>query len=159
LHGSAGLTEDVAHAVERAIFNSTVKAAQSERSTASASWQDSGFAASYRLKAYEVAAQLDNDRDVAVQQRLLAGTLRPAELVEQKPDDERWIAARETADKLREAARTDLASRGVCSRTDLFTCSKCKKRDCSYFELQTRSADEPMTIFASCLVCGHRWRM
>ena len=42
--------------------------------------------------------------------------------------------------------------------TDKFKCGKCKKRNCTYYELQTRSADEPMTTFVSCVECGHRWR-
>ncbi len=42
--------------------------------------------------------------------------------------------------------------------TDKFKCNRCEKRECTYYELQTRSADEPMTIFISCLNCGKRWR-
>ena len=42
--------------------------------------------------------------------------------------------------------------------TDRFTCSRCKKRECTYYELQTRSADEPMTIFITCLNCSKRWK-
>ena len=42
--------------------------------------------------------------------------------------------------------------------TDQFKCGKCKKRECTYYELQTRSADEPMTLFITCLNCGKRWR-
>ena len=42
--------------------------------------------------------------------------------------------------------------------TDEFKCFKCKKRKCTYYELQTRSADEPMTTFVSCLNCGNRWK-
>jgi DNA-directed RNA polymerase subunit M/transcription elongation factor TFIIS len=41
--------------------------------------------------------------------------------------------------------------------TDQFLCKGCKKRECTYYELQTRSADEPMTIFIQCLNCGKRW--
>jgi transcription elongation factor S-II len=43
--------------------------------------------------------------------------------------------------------------------TDLFKCGRCHKRECTYYELQTRSADEPMTKFISCLNCGNHWRM
>ena len=44
-----------------------------------------------------------------------------------------------------------------------FTCSRCKKNgevsdQCTYYQLQTRSADEPMTTFVTCLNCGKRWR-
>lgn len=42
--------------------------------------------------------------------------------------------------------------------TDLFLCPKCKNRKCVYTEVQTRSADEPMTTFICCLVCGNRWK-
>ncbi len=45
-------------------------------------------------------------------------------------------------------------------KTDLFKCGRCGGRECSYYELQTRSADEPMTIFITCLNkdCGKKWR-
>ncbi len=42
--------------------------------------------------------------------------------------------------------------------TDQFFCKRCKKRECTYYELQTRSADEPMTIFIQCVNCGKQWR-
>lgn len=42
--------------------------------------------------------------------------------------------------------------------TDRFRCSRCQKKMCTYYELQTRSADEPMTIFISCVNCGKQWK-
>lgn len=42
--------------------------------------------------------------------------------------------------------------------TDTYKCNRCGKRECTYYQLQTRSADEPMTTFISCLNCGKRWR-
>lgn len=42
--------------------------------------------------------------------------------------------------------------------TSLFKCKKCKSNKCSYYEVQTRSADEPMTQFVSCIECGNRWK-
>jgi DNA-directed RNA polymerase subunit M/transcription elongation factor TFIIS len=42
--------------------------------------------------------------------------------------------------------------------TDMFLCSRCHKRECTYYEMQTRSADEPMTIFITCLNCSKHWR-
>lgn len=44
------------------------------------------------------------------------------------------------------------------AKTTLLTCRKCKGNNCSYSEMQTRSADEPMTTFAYCLDCGNRWK-
>ena len=42
--------------------------------------------------------------------------------------------------------------------TDTYKCRKCGSRKCSYYELQTRSADEPMTQFINCLNCNNRWK-
>lgn len=42
--------------------------------------------------------------------------------------------------------------------TDLFQCGKCKKKNCTYNQVQTRSADEPMTTFVLCNECGNRWK-
>ena len=42
--------------------------------------------------------------------------------------------------------------------TDEFTCRRCKSTQCTYYQLQTRSADEPMTTFVSCINCGNRWK-
>ena len=46
----------------------------------------------------------------------------------------------------------------VEASTDTFTCRKCKSNKCSYYQLQTRSADEPMTIYVTCLSCDNRWK-
>lgn len=43
--------------------------------------------------------------------------------------------------------------------TDMFKCNRCGKRETTFYELQTRSADEPMTKFITCVNCGKRWRM
>lgn len=42
------------------------------------------------------------------------------------------------------------------TRTNQIKCTKCKKNNIEYMQMQTRSADEPMTTFAVCLDCGHR---
>jgi DNA-directed RNA polymerase subunit M/transcription elongation factor TFIIS len=42
--------------------------------------------------------------------------------------------------------------------TDTFACPKCLSHNCYHFEMQTRSADEPMTTFLTCLDCDTRWK-
>jgi hypothetical protein len=40
----------------------------------------------------------------------------------------------------------------------IYTCNKCKSKKTHYVCLQTRSADEPMTEYVTCLKCGQRWK-
>ena len=42
--------------------------------------------------------------------------------------------------------------------TDTFTCRKCKSKKCTFMSVQTRSSDEPSTIFVTCLDCGNRFK-
>ena len=42
------------------------------------------------------------------------------------------------------------------TKTDLLKCGKCGKKNCTYNQIQTRSADEPMTTFVLCNECGNR---
>lgn len=44
------------------------------------------------------------------------------------------------------------------AETDMFKCGKCKETKTTYYQLQTRSADEPMTTFVRCVVCNNRWK-
>ena len=49
-------------------------------------------------------------------------------------------------------------SNDMQASTDMFTCKKCRSKKCTYYELQTRSADEPATIFVTCLDCCKNWK-
>jgi len=44
------------------------------------------------------------------------------------------------------------------THTTMLKCGKCKKNNATYFQMQTRSADEPMTTFVLCNECGNRWK-
>lgn len=40
----------------------------------------------------------------------------------------------------------------------LYTCNKCKSGHTVFNAVQIRAADEPMTIFVTCLACNNRWK-
>jgi DNA-directed RNA polymerase subunit M/transcription elongation factor TFIIS len=50
-----------------------------------------------------------------------------------------------------------LFSSTIVPNTDI-TCFKCKSNQCTYTQLQTRSADESMTTYVSCHNCGNNWK-
>ncbi|XP_069051565.1 transcription elongation factor A protein 3 isoform X10 [Lepisosteus oculatus] len=57
-----------------------------------------------------------------------------------------------------EAIREHQMAKTGGTATDLFQCAKCRKKNCTYNQVQTRSADEPMTTFVLCNECGNRWK-
>ncbi|KNC77665.1 transcription elongation factor S-II [Sphaeroforma arctica JP610] len=63
-------------------------------------------------------------------------------------------------ERAKKEAEMDAQIGNVANRTQThqFQCGKCKKNDTSFFQMQTRSADEPMTTFVTCNVCGNKWK-
>ncbi len=46
----------------------------------------------------------------------------------------------------------------MMATVNIFKCRKCGEMKCTTYQLQTASADEPMTTFISCKVCGNSWK-
>lgn len=57
-----------------------------------------------------------------------------------------------------DAMNESVAAASPQAETDMFQCGNCKQRRCKYSQMQTRSSDEPMTTFVTCLNCGKRWK-
>ena len=74
-----------------------------------------------------------------------------ADMTHQEMNPERWKLLIEQKIKRDE---NKYNTNAIEASTDMFTCRKCKSKRCTYYELQTRSADEPATIFVTCLDCG-----
>ena len=84
--------------------------------------------------------------------------LTPYELVNNQPWElylEHW------KDIVDEQNKTDkiIIDKTPIFTTTQFTCSKCKNNECKTYSLQTRSADEPTTIFVNCIKCNNTWKM
>ncbi|XP_072357161.1 transcription elongation factor A protein 1-like isoform X1 [Scyliorhinus torazame] len=58
----------------------------------------------------------------------------------------------------KEAIREHQMAKTGGTHSSLFQCGKCRKKNCTYNQVQTRSADEPMTTFVLCNECGNRWK-
>ncbi|CAE6036724.1 unnamed protein product [Arabidopsis arenosa] len=48
--------------------------------------------------------------------------------------------------------------RDAKASTDQFKCGRCGQRKCTYYQMQTRSTDEPMTTYVTCVNCDNRWK-
>lgn len=52
----------------------------------------------------------------------------------------------------------ELMMKNTVKTTDLHTCRKCGQNKITFYMKQTRAADEPITTFYKCQVCGNGWK-
>ena len=89
--------------------------------------------------------------------RLEEQEIKPEQLAFMKPQEihpENWrllVEERDRRYKMMFEVRED-------EITGVFQCGRCKSWKTKHTEAQTRSADEPMTVFVMCYKCGKNWK-
>lgn len=144
--------------IEKELYNWSIKIAKSryiERK-----WNNRLFKQLYISKVRSLYSNISSTSYVnnsSFKGKLLDGTIEISKLSELSVYDiypENWselLDKKIKRDKLKYEMKPS-------AMTDQFKCRKCGSRSCSYYEVQTRSADEPMTQFITCLDCDNRWK-
>jgi len=148
---------DLSEKIENSIYNYTIK--QSEIKGIDVNIEDSYFKRIYVNKIISLYNNLDKESYVK-NSNFLNNVINNdiniddiAFLSPQEINKEHW---KKYMDK-QNATDEFLYSRTVGTRTNEYKCGRCKERNCTYYQLQVRSSDEPMTTFVNCLNCGNRW--
>ncbi|OBZ83679.1 Transcription elongation factor S-II [Choanephora cucurbitarum] len=113
----------------------------------------------YKNKARSLALNLKNKANPGLRESVVSGELPVEKLckmsVEAMASEEAQARDRKLAEEALFKAR---GAESAQAETDMFKCGKCGGRKCTYFQMQTRSADEPMTTFVTCVGCGNHWK-
>lgn len=123
-------------------------------------WENPVFVSLYKILGRRTITNLKPTSYVSntrLLKRLIEGEFKPHDIAFMSYGElypEKWRPLMEQQLK----RETKLLEGNKDMATDQFKCSRCYKRECTYYEMQTRSADEPMTIFVRCLNCGKQWR-
>ncbi|KAI9323125.1 transcription factor S-II, central domain-containing protein [Dichotomocladium elegans] len=119
-----------------------------------------GMNEGYKAKVRSLALNLKSKSNPDLRESVVSGELHVSKLCTMSVED---MASEESKARDRKLAEEALfKARGAGSaqaETDMFMCGKCKGRRCTYFQMQTRSADEPMTTFVTCVSCGNHWKV
>lgn len=144
--------------IEKGIYNATIKIADNKNIIKN--WDNPIFLDLYRKFCIKVYSNLNTESYINNSRffkRLIAKEFSGGELAtmnHQRMFPEVWkeiLDNKNKRDRYLYEVNKEMA-------TDTYTCGRCHKNECSYYQLQTRSADEPMTTFVTCLNCGKRWR-
>lgn len=138
--------------LEKGIFNYAIQEANFRKIVKK--WENAPFTQLYLDRLRSVYLNLKNADLVNA---LTSGEITPqtlAFMTHQEMNPERWKEAIDRKIKRNASKYTT----NMEASTDMFTCRKCKSKRCTYYELQTRSADEPATVFITCLDCGKHWK-
>lgn len=144
--------------IEKSLFNWAIR--ESRRLQDTPSWENRYFRERYKRKFLTIQYNLKEPLSF-LKERILNGEIRSVDVVELRPE-ELWKTG-PYAMKIEEQRVLQMKMDAAQGKLDekyegAFTCGKCKSKKTTYFEMQTRSADEPMTIFVTCLNCGKRWK-
>ena len=137
--------------LEKGIFNYSLKEADTKKIVKK--WDNKYFVQIYIDRLRSIYKNLNEN----IIHSINDGTIQPhlvAFMTHQELCPEKWselIKAKSKRDQ-------HIFETNLEAATDTFKCRKCKSNKCTYYLQQTRSADEPMTIFVTCIDCGQRWK-
>jgi len=140
--------------LEKAIYNYTIEKCTLHKIYKS--WDNPMFVEMYIARNYSIYCNLQQESQLL--EKLKTNEITPIQLAFMKYDEmapEKWkpyADAKQISDDLKYSSQQLEAS------TDLFFCRRCKKNKCTYYQLQTRSGDEGITTFVTCVECKINWK-
>ena len=139
--------------IEKSIFNFTIKEATNRQIIKK--WQNPLFCEIYHSRLRSVFTNLKKNEELCSQLKNGEITMNQfAFMTHPEMNPTQW------KDRIERKIKRDRLkfTNNVKASTDMFTCGRCKSKQCTYYEMQTRSADEPTTVFVTCLNCGKNWK-
>jgi len=139
--------------LEKGIYNYSLKEATNRKIIKK--WDNAFFVQIYTDRIRSIYLNLQNNKSLI--EFLNNNEIKPhqiAFMTHQELNPEKWdklIQLKMKRDKYKYETNLEAA-------TDTFKCRKCYSNKCTYYQMQTRSADEPMTTFVTCINCGNRWK-
>lgn len=145
--------EKIAKNIEIAIYNWTVRLANqtktNDKKYFNTMYKHRFFALRNSIEKGDLLSRIQ-DKSVSFKDVV---KMKPDQLVPDGPYSQTAQALRKKELEIEEIkARTDENYEGM------FMCKRCKSKKTEYYQLQTRSADEPMTTYVHCKNCDNNWK-
>jgi transcription elongation factor S-II len=144
--------------LEKCIFNWAVRLTKSQGEQPS--WENIFFKDRYKTKFLSIHFNL-KDPNSNLAERLKTDDVKVTDVVNMGPADlnprGQYATSREKR-RVEDLHRYALNAEEDDNYEGMFKCGKCKSMKTTFYQMQTRSADEPMTTFVTCKKCDNHWR-
>ncbi|KAJ6395196.1 hypothetical protein OIU77_020456 [Salix suchowensis] len=112
-----------------------------------------------KLKYRSIMFNIKDPKNPDLRRKVLLGQVQPPRLVTMPPEEMASEQRKRENNQIKEKALFDCERSGKAeATTDQFKCGRCGQRKCTYYQMQTRSADEPMTTYVTCVNCNNHWK-
>ncbi|KAM9350374.1 transcription elongation factor A protein 2 [Symphorus nematophorus] len=113
----------------------------------------------YKTRLRSRISNLKDQKNPDLRRNVLCGNISPRRIASMTAEEMASAELKQIREALtKESIREHQLSKVGGTETDMFICNKCHGKSCTYTQVQTRSADEPMTTFVLCNSCGNRWK-
>ncbi|XP_056161546.1 transcription elongation factor TFIIS-like [Syzygium oleosum] len=113
----------------------------------------------HKMKYRSLMFNIKDPKNPDFRKKVLLGHVKPERLLkmttEEMASDERQLQNQQIKEKALSKCELGAAPKAT---TDQFKCGRCGERKCTYYQMQTRSADEPMTTYVTCVNCNNYWK-
>ena len=143
--------------MEKSIYNTTIR--EAKINNVERSWNSKDFKWLYKKNYIKVYSNISTNKNSQfVLDKIKYNLWDPEKIISMKAEvlyPELWESLLLKNSKKMAKLGKELNQQG----SSFFKCGKCRLNNCVYFQMQTRSADEPMTTFITCLNCSNRWKI
>ena len=139
--------------IEKGIFNNAIQYCKEKGYPLK--WSDTNFCKKYATDARRILANISYTTNAPVlREKIKDGMIEPYDLVNMTREElnpEVW-------ENLKTKTLNKVVVKQEAQEDGMFKCNKCKSMKTVYYQMQTRSADEPMTTYVTCTNCNFKWK-
>jgi len=121
-------------------------------------WDNHKYTSMYKQKFLQIQHNLKNSP--VLKGWIIDKKIKTKDVIDMRPED-LWPDgpyAKKMEDRIIKEMRKAYLAKESKNQDGFFKCGRCKSMKTTYYQMQTRSADEPMTVFVSCLNCDKNWK-
>lgn len=139
--------------MEKGVFNNAIEFCKEKGYQLK--WSENNFTRNYSVNARKILANLSYTTNAPVlREKIKDGFIdsyKLAKMSREELNPEVW-------ESLKAKTLNQAIVKQEVQEDGMFKCNKCKSMKTVYYQMQTRSADEPMTTYVTCTNCNLKWK-